>query len=95
MTHITWFSDFTSYLEDYLMYKYHTLVSGKYIIYLYHGYKDKKTITFFLSIYPYFFCFTLNRYCCSPVIKVTDLKYFIFIAFTLKFGVKKFAFRRR
>ena len=31
---------------------------------------------------------TLYRYCCSPVIKVTDLEYYIFIAFTLIFGVK-------
>ena len=44
----------------------------------------------FLPIYFYliFFQFTLYRYCCSRMIKVTDLEYFIFIAFTLKFGVK-------
>ena len=32
--------------------------------------------------------FTLYRYCCSPMIKVTDLECFILIAFKLKFGVE-------
>ena len=54
---------------------------------------EKKTIIFLsiyfnFFIYFFFFEFTLYRYCSSRMIKVTDLEYFIFIAFTLKFDVK-------
>ena len=41
----------------------------------------------FLSLY-FYLIFSLYRYCCSRMIRVTDLEYFIFTAFTLKFGVK-------
>ena len=50
----------------------------------------KHDILFFihLFLFEFFFLFTLYRYCCSRMIKVTDLEYFIFIAFTFKFDVK-------
>ena len=50
-------------------------------------YKDD-TLFFYPFIFDLFFKFPLYRYCCSRMIKVTDLEYLIFIAFTLKFGVK-------
>ena len=44
---------------------------------------------FFIHLFLFdFFYFTLYGYCCSRMIKVTDLECFTMIAFALKFDVK-------
>ena len=46
------------------------------------------TLFFYPFIFLFFFLVNIISICCSSMIKVTDLEYFIFIAFTFKLGVK-------